>query len=87
MIFLLERSALREFTRGAGRRRPGGSMKVQPWQALQGSDHVIAIFDAAHAVEEEELDRCLNAGLQEHGVEGEVHRCVLPLSLAIPQPR
>ncbi|MEO1078700.1 MAG: glycerol-3-phosphate 1-O-acyltransferase [Pseudomonadota bacterium] len=55
-------------------------MKGQPWQALQGSDHVIAILDAAHAVEEEELDRCLNAGLQEHGVEGEVHRCVLPLS-------
>ncbi|MEM1191388.1 MAG: glycerol-3-phosphate 1-O-acyltransferase [Pseudomonadota bacterium] len=55
-------------------------MKGQPWQALQGSDHVIAILDAAHVVEEEELDRCLSAGLQEHGVEGEVHRCVLPLS-------
>ncbi|MEE4278696.1 MAG: glycerol-3-phosphate 1-O-acyltransferase [Halieaceae bacterium] len=54
-------------------------MTAQAWQALKPSAHLIAILDAAHHVEEAELDRCLKVALDAHGIEAQVHRCVLPI--------
>ncbi|MEE4107947.1 MAG: glycerol-3-phosphate 1-O-acyltransferase [Halieaceae bacterium] len=55
-------------------------MTGQPWQALAASENLIVILDAAHGVEEEELDRCLRRALDEHAIRAEVRRCVLPIS-------
>ena len=40
-------------------------MTALPWQNLKASEEIIVIFDAAHAVEQEELERFLRAALQE----------------------
>jgi len=54
-------------------------MTAQPWQALKERERIIAILDAAHGVEEEELRRCLRAALDEHGIVADVTPCVVPI--------
>ena len=54
-------------------------MTAQAWQALQSSERIIAILDAANSVEQEELERCLEAAVQEYGLKADVTRCVLPI--------
>ena len=54
-------------------------MTALPWQNLKASEEIIVIFDAAHAVEQEELERFLRAALQDHGIDSTLHECVVPI--------
>ncbi|MEM1401815.1 MAG: glycerol-3-phosphate 1-O-acyltransferase [Pseudomonadota bacterium] len=55
-------------------------MTTQPWQQLKASQHVIAILDVAHGIEQAELERYLSGQLSEHAIDAEVHQIVLPIA-------
>jgi glycerol-3-phosphate O-acyltransferase len=54
-------------------------MTTQPWQSLKSSERVIVVLDAAHGVEQQELERFLRSAIQEHDISAELHECVLPI--------
>lgn len=54
-------------------------MTTQPWQRLKASKQLIVVLDAAHGVERQELERFLHAAVQEHGIDAELHECVVPI--------
>lgn len=55
-------------------------MQNKPWQSVTHCEQIIVVLDVAHAVEQQELERYLDASLREHGIDALVHRVVLPLS-------
>jgi glycerol-3-phosphate O-acyltransferase len=52
----------------------------EPWQAVKRCKETIVVLDVAHAVEQQELERYLDAALDKHGIEAAVHRVVLPIA-------
>jgi glycerol-3-phosphate O-acyltransferase len=55
-------------------------MNNQPWQTVKSCKQLIVILDVAHAVEQAELEKYLEASLGEHAIDSQVHRVVLPVS-------
>lgn len=54
-------------------------MSNAPWQAVNACDEIIVLLDVAHAVEQHELERFLDASLRDHGISARIHHVVLPL--------
>lgn len=54
-------------------------MDKQPWQAVQTCDQIIVLLDVAHAVEQQELERYLDASLRDNNIGAKIHRVVLPV--------
>lgn len=61
-------------------------MTIEPWQSVKTSERFIALLDVAHGVEQSELERFLNTMLADHGIESEVHTCVLPVARSPQDP-
>lgn len=49
------------------------------WQALKSRERIIALLDAAHSIEQRELERYVRGAFHEHAITAEFYECVVPI--------